>query len=134
MSGGVAAGALETPRRFFGLARNIENGGSVTILATILVETGSRMDDLIFEEFKGTGNSEIVLDRSLANERIWPAMNINESGTRKEELLLAEDELAGAGMLRRELSERPPAQAISMLKETLSKYPTNTDLLANLRR
>jgi transcription termination factor Rho len=133
MSGGVEAGALETPRRFFGLARTIENGGSITIAASALVDTGSRMDDLIFEEFKGTGNSEIVLDRDLANQRIWPAININESGTRKEELLLHPMEMKFARNLRRELSGQQPGHAVEQLKKIFAKYPTNEELVMSTR-
>lgn len=108
MTGGLDAKALEIPRRFFGLARNIEDGGSVTVIATALVGTGSRMDDLIFQEFKGTGNSEIVLDRSLAESRIFPAINILTSGTRKEELLYTTDEIKWLAALRRRLSDGGP--------------------------
>ncbi len=117
MSGGLDAKALEIPRKFFGIARNVENGGSVTVIATALIETGSRMDDLIFEEFKGTGNSEIVLDRSLADARIFPAINLLASGTRKEELLYPEDEMKWLAALRRRLAniELKPAM-LGMLK------------------
>src|SRR5207253_5636394 len=101
MSGGLDSRALEIPRRFFGMARNIEEGGSLTILATILVETGSRMDDVIFQEFKGTGNMELVLDRKAAEMRIWPAINVQSSGTRKEELLLDPKALEGIHFFRR---------------------------------
>jgi transcription termination factor Rho len=129
MSGGLEAGALEIPRRFFGLARKIENGGSVTIIATALVDTGSRMDDMIFEEFKGTGNSEIVLDRSLAEARVFPAINISASSTRKEERLFDADELAGVARLRRALASRPPQPAMEALLALMAKYPTNAELL-----
>ena len=104
LSGGVDANALQRPKRFFGAARNIEDGGSLTIIATALVETGSRMDDVIFEEFKGTGNMELVLDRKLADQRIFPAIDINHSGTRKEELLLTAEELKRVWILRKFLS------------------------------
>jgi transcription termination factor Rho len=132
MSGGLEAGTLEIPRRFFGLARNIENGGSVTILATALVETGSRMDDLIFEEFKGTGNSEVVLDRRLAEQRIFPAINITASGTRREERLYDRDEIVKLGKLRRMLLEHTPDEAINLLKTMCARYPNNTALLNQL--
>ena len=129
MSGGLDARALEVPRRFFGLARNVENGGSVTVLATALVETGSRMDDHIFEEFKGTGNSEIVLDRSLAEARIFPAINILASGTRKEELLYSPEEMRGLVKLRRHLADLSPKDAMNTLIELLEKFETNEELL-----
>jgi transcription termination factor Rho len=132
LSGGVEAEALQIPRRFFGLARNIENGGSVTILATVLVDTGSRMDQLIFEEFKGTGNSEIVLDRSLAEAYIFPAINLAASGTRKEEHLYGPDQSSRLARLRRELASRPPKAAMELLLNLLTKYPTNEELLQNI--
>ncbi|HBG26304.1 MAG: transcription termination factor Rho [Planctomycetes bacterium GWF2_41_51] len=132
MSGGVEVGALETPRRFFGMARNIENGGSVTIIATILVDTGSRMDQLIYEEFKGTGNSEIVLDRSLAEQRIFPAINIPASGTRKEEILYNEQDMKGLTTMRRVLSSYKPREAIESMDKLLKKYPTNEEFLKSL--
>lgn len=131
MSGGVDVGALEIPRRFFGFARNIENGGSVTIIATILVDTGSRMDQLIFEEFKGTGNSEIVLDRALAEARTYPAINLAQTGTRKEELLYAPDEYRRIATLRRALAGRHPREAIGLLGKFLEKYPTNQEFLSS---
>src|SRR5580704_8717456 len=108
MSGGLDNRAMEIPRRLFGAARKIENGGSLTIMATCLVDTGSRMDQVIFEEFKGTGNMELVLDRNLANQRIWPALDIAESGTRKEEKLLDERTLKAAVAIRRHLMGMPP--------------------------
>lgn len=129
MSGGVKAGALEEPRRFFGMARNIENGGSVTIVASVLVSTGSKMDDLIFEEFKGTGNAEIVLDRGLANERVWPAINFRESGTRKEEKMLDPEELDRINKLRRNLLGMQLQQAVPKLIDQLDKYKTNEEFL-----
>ncbi len=129
MSGGIDAGALEIPRRFFGLARNIEGGGSVTILATVLVDTGSRMDQFIFEEFKGTGNSEIVLDRSLAEARIYPAINLTASSTRKESLLYNGDEGHRLAKLRRELLARSPQEAMLSLMDLLAQYPTNEAFL-----
>ncbi len=132
MSGGVEVGALEIPRRFFGMARNIENGGSVTIIATILVDTGSRMDQLIFEEFKGTGNSEIVLDRSLAEARIFPAINLPASGTRKEECLYSPENSRKLAMMRRVLSSYKPKEVIESLIKLLNKYPTNEEFLQSL--
>lgn len=133
LSGGVEAEALQIPRRFFGLARNIENGGSVTILATVLVDTGSRMDQFIFEEFKGTGNSEIVLDRSLAEAYIFPAINLPASGTRKEERLYSPDTSRRLVKLRRALAGHPPKDAMLYLQNLLAKYPTNTELLQSIK-
>jgi len=132
MSGGLEAGILEIPRRLFGLARNIENGGSVTIIATCLVNTGSRMDQLIFEEFKGTGNSEIVLDRSLAESRIFPAVDIPASGTRKEAKLYSQDHMRGLTTLRRVLSNYEPRGAMDSLFKLLKKYPDNTEFLESM--
>jgi transcription termination factor Rho len=132
LSGGLEAGALEIPRRFFGLARNIENGGSVTIAATTLIDTGSRMDQLIFEEFKGTGNSEIVLDRSLAQARIFPAIDISASGTRKEALLYGSDDSLRLATLRRGWAERSPKEAMLSLLKLLEKYSTNEELLQSV--
>lgn len=130
LSGGVDARALEVPRRIFGAARKIEHGGSLTILATILVQTGSRMDDVIFEEFKGTGNMEIVLSREISGRRIYPAIDIAKSGTRKEELLLEPGEIAAVQKLRRKLAELASVEAAQMLVELLQKYPTNKELLS----
>lgn len=132
LSGGVDARALEVPRRIFGSARKIENGGSLTILATILVDTGSRMDQVIFEEFKGTGNMEIVLSRDISNRRIFPAIDISKSNTRKAELLMDADELLRATRLRRILLEEGTVEAARTLVELLKKYPTNKELLATL--
>jgi transcription termination factor Rho len=129
MSGGLDAKALEIPRRFFGLARNIERGGSVTVIATALIETGSQMDAHIFEEFKSTGNSEIVLDRALAEARIFPAINLLASGTRKEELLYTADEMRRLAALRRWLAGGSPAAAMRGLLKLLDKAPTNDELL-----
>ncbi len=134
LSGGVDARALEIPRRIFGSARKIENGGSLSILATILVDTGSRMDQVIFEEFKGTGNMEIVLSREISNRRIFPAIDIAKSNTRKVELLLEADELEGMGKLRRAFAELGPVEAAKALVEALQKYPANQELLASLAR
>ena len=132
LSGGVEAGALEIPRRFFGLARNIENGGSVTILSTALIDTGSRMDQLVYEEFKGTSNSEIVLDRALAEAHIFPAINLPASGTRKAELLYSPDDSRRLTKLRRELAGRPPRRALEHLLDLLAEYPTNEELLQSM--
>jgi transcription termination factor Rho len=128
----VEAEALQIPRRFFGLARNIEHGGSVTILATVLIDTGSRMDQFIFEEFKGTGNSEIVLDRSLAEAYIFPALNLPASSTRKEERLYDPDHTPRLAQLRRALTDVPPREAMEYLLSLLAKYPTNEELLQNI--
>ncbi len=128
MTGGLDARALEIPKKLFGAARNIESGGSLTIIATVLVDTGSRMDEFIFQEFKGTGNMELVLDRKLADERIFPAVNINESGTRKEEKLYG-DYTEAAQALRRSLHKLDTKSAASKAIELLKKYPTNEALL-----
>ena len=129
LSGGVDANALQKPKRFFGAARNIEDGGSLSIIATALVETGSRMDDVIFEEFKGTGNSEIVLDRRMADRRIYPAVDINKSGTRKEELLLPRDELSRVWILRKVLSPLSQTEAMELILDKLGKTKNNKDFL-----
>ncbi|MFT5118213.1 MAG: transcription termination factor Rho [Kiritimatiellia bacterium] len=129
MSGGVDARALEIPRKLFGAARNIENGGSLTILATILVDTGSQMDQVIFEEFKGTGNMEIVLSREIANQRIFPALDIAKSSTRREELLLDAKDIEKVRTLRRSLIHLKPEQGAMKLLELLEQYPTNAELL-----
>jgi transcription termination factor Rho len=134
LSGGVDARALEVPRRIFGSARKIENGGSLTILATILVETGSRMDEVIFEEFKGTGNMEIVLSREISSRRIFPAIAINKSATRKEELLLDPEEIDTVRLLRRALAQLSPVEAAQALIDQLQKYPTNKELLQALKQ
>jgi transcription termination factor Rho len=130
MSGGVDSRAMEIPRRLFGAARKIENGGSLTIIATILIDTGSQMDQVIFEEFKGTGNMEIVLSREVANQRIFPALDISKSSTRREELLLNSKDLEKIRVLRRSLTNLKPAQSAKKLVELLEKYPTNTELLS----
>ena len=132
MSGGLDSRALEIPRRFFGMARSIEEGGSLTILATILVGTGSRMDDVIFQEFKGTGNMELVLSRAAAEQRIFPAINVKASGTRKEELLIAVDDLPKVYKLRRALSGLEEVDAASVLVDLLKQYPTNKKALASI--
>jgi transcription termination factor Rho len=129
LSGGVDANALQRPKRFFGAARNIEEGGSLTIMATALIETGSRMDDVIFEEFKGTGNMEIHLDRKLADRRIYPAIEITRSGTRKEELLLAKKELDRSWVLRKVLNSLSPVEAMELLIERMQKSKNNEEFL-----
>jgi transcription termination factor Rho len=132
LSGGVDSNALQRPKRFFGAARNIEDGGSLTIMATALVETGSRMDDVIFEEFKGTGNMEIVLDRKMADRRIFPAVDINRSGTRKEELLLPKDELNRIWILRKVLNPLSAVEAMELMLERLGKTKGNRDFLESM--
>jgi len=132
LSGGVDSNALQRPKRFFGAARKIEEGGSLTILATALVETGSRMDEVIFEEFKGTGNMEIVLDRRLADRRIFPAIDINRSGTRKEELLLTKKELSRVWVLRKLLNEMNPIEAMEFLLDKMRGSKTNEDFLDSM--
>jgi len=133
LSGGVDANALHKPKRFFGAARNIEGGGSLTIIATALVDTGSRMDEVIFEEFKGTGNMELALDRNLVDKRIFPAINIERSGTRKEELLLHPDELAKIWIMRRALNGVPPVEAMELIINRLKKSKTNVEFLMALQ-
>jgi transcription termination factor Rho len=132
LSGGLDSNALQRPKRFFGAARNIEEGGSLTIIATALVETGSRMDDVIFEEFKGTGNAEIYLDRKLADRRIFPAVDITRSGTRKEELLLSEDELNKIWIIRKVVSSLNQIEAMELLIEKLSATKSNKDFLKSM--
>jgi len=134
LSGGVDANALQKPKRFFGAARNIEGGGSLTIIATALIETGSRMDEVIFEEFKGTGNMELVLDRRLADRRIWPAMDIQKSGTRKEELLMTKDELSRSYLLRNFLADMPLVEAMEFLLERMKRTKTNTEFFATMNQ
>jgi transcription termination factor Rho len=129
LSGGVDSNALQKPKRFFGAARNIEEGGSLTIVATALIETGSRMDEVIFEEFKGTGNAELVLDRKIADRRIYPALDIFKSGTRKEELLLDKKDLNKIWVLRKYLSDYNPIEAMEFLIDKLSKTKNNTQFL-----
>jgi transcription termination factor Rho len=132
LSGGVDSNALQRPKRFFGAARNIEDGGSLTIIATALVETGSRMDDVIFEEFKGTGNSEIVLDRKMSDKRIFPAIDMNRSGTRKEELLLSKEELNRVWILRKVLNPLSPVEAMELMLERLAKTKSNANFLDSM--
>jgi transcription termination factor Rho len=132
LSGGIDASALQKPKKFFGAARNIEGGGSLTILATALIDTGSRMDEVIFEEFKGTGNMELHLDRKLADKRIWPAIDINRSGTRKEDLLLDPQELKLVWTLRKVLNEMNPVDAMELLIERMKKTRSNAEFLLGL--
>jgi transcription termination factor Rho len=133
LSGGIDSNALQKPKRFFGSARNIEEGGSLTIIATALIDTGSRMDDVIFEEFKGTGNLEINLDRKLTEKRIFPSIDINKSGTRKEELLLAQADFNRIIVLRRVLSQLSPTEAMELLLDKLSRTKTNSDFLDSMQ-
>jgi transcription termination factor Rho len=132
LSGGVDSNALQRPKRFFGAARNIEEGGSLTIIATALIDTGSRMDDVIFEEFKGTGNMEIILDRKLVDKRVFPAIDIQRSGTRKEELLIPKEDLARIWVLRKVLNPLSPVEAMELLIDKLSKTKANADFLSNM--
>ena len=133
LSGGLDPGALHKPKRFFGAARNIENGGSLTIIATALVDTGSRMDDIIFEEFKGTGNMELHLDRSLSDRRIFPAVDLAKSGTRREELLLSREELEASYQARRMLSRGNSQEAAEQLISMMDKSKTNAEFCQKLR-
>ena len=132
LSGGVDSNALQRPKRFFGAARSVEEGGSLTIIATALVETGSRMDDVIFEEFKGTGNSEIVLDRKMIDKRVFPGVDMNRSGTRKEELLLPKDELNRIWVLRKVLNSLSPVEAMELMLERLAKTKSNKEFLDSM--
>ncbi|HRB99999.1 MAG TPA: transcription termination factor Rho, partial [Dermatophilaceae bacterium] len=134
LSGGVDSSALYPPKRFFGAARNIEDGGSLTILATALVETGSKMDEVIFEEFKGTGNMELRLSRQLADRRIFPAVDVNPSGTRREEILLGAEELKIMWKLRRVLSALDPQQGIELLLDRLRKTKSNVEFLMQVQK
>jgi len=132
LSGGVDSNALQRPKRFFGSARNIEEGGSLTIIATALIDTGSRMDDVIFEEFKGTGNSEIILERKLVDKRVFPAIDIQRSGTRKEELLIPREDLSRIWVLRKVLNPLSPVEAMELLIDKLSKTKANSEFLSNM--
>ena len=134
LTGGVDANALQRPKRFFGAARNIEEGGSLTIIATALIDTGSKMDDVIYEEFKGTGNAEIHLDRRLAEKRSYPSININRSGTRREELLLAPDELQKIWILRKLLHQMDELEASEFLLEKLRGTKNNAEFFDSMRR
>jgi transcription termination factor Rho len=132
LTGGVDASALQRPKRFFGAARNIEEGGSLTIISTALIDTGSRMDEVIFEEFKGTGNAELHLDRRLADRRVYPAIDVTRSGTRKEELLLDPDEQKRMWVLRRILNDMNPIEAMELLKDKLKKTQHNAEFLLTM--
>ena len=134
LSGGVDANALQKPKRFFGAARNIEDGGSLTIIATALIETGSRMDEVIFEEFKGTGNMELVLDRNISDRRIYPAIDVQRTSTRKEELLLDKDELNKVYLLRNFLADMPTVEAIEFLLERMKRTKTNKEFFATMQQ
>ncbi|MEO2019363.1 MAG: transcription termination factor Rho [Fuerstiella sp.] len=132
LSGGVDANALQNPKRFFGAARCVEEGGSLTIIATALVDTGSRMDEVIFEEFKGTGNTELHLDRRMVEKRIWPAIDVNRSGTRREELLMTEEELKLVWVLRRALNDMNPVEAMELLANRMQRTKTNEEFLISM--
>jgi transcription termination factor Rho len=132
LSGGLDASALGKPKRFFGSARNVEEGGSLTIMATALIDTGSRMDDVIFEEFKGTGNMEVNLDRKLADRRVFPAIDLQRSGTRKEEMLLSKDELNRTWVLRKVLQQMSPVEAMELLRDKMLKTRTNAEFLGSM--
>jgi transcription termination factor Rho len=134
LSGGLDSNALQKPKRFFGAARNIEEGGSLTIMATALVDTGSRMDDVIFEEFKGTGNMEIHLDRKLVDKRVFPAIDIQKSGTRKEELLLPREDLNRVWVLRKVLNPLSPVEAMELLLDKMSKTKGNAEFLSAMQK
>ena len=132
LSGGIDSGALQHPKRFFGAARNVEDGGSLTVIATALVDTGSRMDDVIFEEFKGTGNTELHLDTKLVERRVWPAIDVNRSGTRREELLMHEEELRLVWVLRRVLNDMNPVEAMELLTNKMRRADTNEEFLLSM--
>jgi transcription termination factor Rho len=132
LSGGLDSNALQKPKKFFGAARNIEEGGSLTVIATALIETGSRMDEVIFEEFKGTGNMELVLDRKLAERRIFPAIDLHKSGTRKEELLLSELELNRVWIIRRMLSEMTPVEMMEFILDRMKQTKNNLEFLESM--
>jgi transcription termination factor Rho len=132
LSGGVDSNALQKPKRFFGAARNIENGGSLTILATALTDTGSKMDEVIFEEFKGTGNMELQLDRKLANKRVWPAVDINASSTRREELLLDKEFLNRIWILRNYLSDMNSIESMEFMRDRLARTQSNEEFLVSM--
>ena len=134
LSGGVDANALQRPKRFFGAARNIEEGGSLTILATALIETGSRMDDLIYEEFKGTGNMEVHLERRLAERRVYPAINLNKSGTRREELLVKPENLQKIWVLRKLLADMDDIEAMNFIVDKLKSTKNNGEFFDLMRR
>jgi transcription termination factor Rho len=133
LSGGIDSNALQRPKRFFGAARNIEEGGSLTIIATALIDTGSRMDDVIFEEFKGTGNCEIHLDRRLSDKRLFPAIDLQRSGTRKEELLMSKEDLNRVWVMRRVLNPLSPVEQMEVVLERLEKSKSNAEFLASMQ-
>ena len=133
MTGGLDVKALDIPKKMFGTARRFEDGGSLTVIATALIDTNSKMDEVIFQEFKGTGNMELVLSRDLADRRIWPALDITKSGTRREEKILSPEVLDGVIMLRRSLVSMNPTEAMDQLIRTLGKFPTNVEFLARIR-
>jgi transcription termination factor Rho len=132
LTGGVDANALQRPKRFFGAARKVEEGGSLTVLATALVDTGSRMDEVIFEEFKGTGNMELHLDRRMVDKRIWPAIDVNRSGTRREELLMDPEELRRVWILRKVLNDMNPVEAMELLVGRMRKTKSNAEFLMSM--
>ena len=134
LSGGVDSNALQRPKRFFGAARNIEEGGSLTIIASALIDTGSRMDEVIFEEFKGTGNMEVILDRKLVDKRVFPAIDIQRSGTRKEELLIPKDDLQRTWILRKVLNPLSIDEAMDLLLDKLRKSESNSEFLNSLNK
>jgi transcription termination factor Rho len=134
LSGGVDSNALQRPKRFFGAARNIEAGGSLTIMATALIDTGSRMDDVIFEEFKGTGNMEIHLDRKLTDKRVFPSIDMQKSGTRKEELLLPREDLNRVWVLRKVLNPLSAVEAMELLLDKMGKTKSNQDFLSSMQK
>jgi transcription termination factor Rho len=134
LSGGVDANALHKPKRFFGAARNVENGGSLTIIATALIDTGSKMDEVIFEEFKGTGNMELQLDRKLANKRMYPAIDVPASGTRREDLLMDKDELSRVWILRKHMSDMNSVEAMDFLISQMSKTKNNEEFLISMNK
>ena len=132
LSGGVEANALQKPKRFFGAARNIENGGSLSIIATALVDTGSKMDEVIFEEFKGTGNMELMLDRRISNRRIYPAIDIQSSGTRREDLLMDKEALQRIWILRKHLADMNPVESMEFVKGRLESTKSNDEFLTSM--
>ncbi len=132
LSGGVDANALHKPKRFFGAARNVENGGSLTIIATALIDTGSKMDEVIFEEFKGTGNMELVLDRKLANKRVYPAIDVPASGTRREDLLMDKDELSRVWILRKYMNDMTSIEAMELLLDRMKGTRDNAEFLISM--
>ncbi len=134
LTGGVDAHALERPKRFFGAARNIEEGGSLSIVATALVDTGSKMDEVIFEEFKGTGNQELNLDRKISEKRVYPAINVRKSGTRREDLLMREDEMQRVWILRKLLNDMEDVAATEFVLDKLKDFKTNDDFFQSMRR